>query len=222
MNEKILSNIDILGTFSHEVSMIGHDGEEIHTYVNANSVHDETDAKPRRLYLITDLSEQEQLRKEAHHDALTGLYTRGYFLELLSTNISMSERHHHPLSVCLCDLDNFKQVNDSHGHRLGDRVLETFAWVVSQEIRNEDIAARIGGDEFVIILEDVKNADQIHIISETIVSTISLPMDIDNHQHSISVSIGVSVFPDEAKEADELIHLADLAMYAVKNNPLRQ
>jgi diguanylate cyclase (GGDEF)-like protein len=199
--------------------MKGQDGNEMHTYVNANSIPDETNAEPRMLYLIADLSEQELLRKEAHHDALTGLYTRGYFLDLLSTNISLSQRHQRPLSLCLClcDLDNFKQVNDTYGHRLGDRVLETFTWVISQEIRNEDIAARIGGDEFIITFPQIEGVTSATCMERIRKRFESISFKTEGGQDfTCTVNLGLADHPQTPISEEELIELADKSLYHAK------
>lgn len=217
MNDKIRRNIEALGTFSCEVSMIGHDGAEIPTYVNANAVSDGVDGKRGMLYLIADLSEQEQLRKEAYHDALTGLYTRGHFLELLSTHTSMVARHEQALSLCLCDLDDFKQVNDTYGHRMGDRVLEMFAWIVSQEIRNEDCAGRIGGDEFILALPQV-DASVAAVCMERIRKRFeAIAFKADGcERFRCSVTLGLADYPDQPITDEEFIELADKSLYRAK------
>ena len=217
MSDKITRSIEVLGTFSCEVSMVGSDGSEIPAYVNANAVGDGIDGQQGMLYLIADLSEQEQLRKEAYHDDLTGLYTRGHFLELLSTHTSIVTRHEQALSLCLCDLDNFKQVNDTYGHRMGDRVLETFAWIVSQEIRNEDCAGRMGGDEFILAFPQV-DASVAAVCMERIrkrFEAIAFNSD-GSERFYCSVRLELTDCPQHPFADEEFIELADKSLYCVK------
>lgn len=214
MNEKINRSIEVLGTFSSKVSMIGHDGTKIPTYVNANAAGD---GEQGMLYLIADLSEQERLRKEAYHDDLTGLYTRGHFLEQLSTYTSIVARHDHALSLCLCDLDDFKHVNDTYGHCMGDRVLKTFAWIVSQEIRNEDCAGRIGGDEFILAFPQVDASVAAVCIERIRKRFEAIAFNTDDREcFHCSVTLGLADCPPHPFTDEEFIELADKSLYRAK------
>lgn len=217
IGEKIQQNIDTLGAFSCEVSMLTRDGKEFPAFVNANAVGNEHDGHQGMLFLITDLTEQEQLRKEAHYDALTGLYTRRHFMEHLDTHTSMAARHEQALSVCLCDLDNFKQVNDTYGHRMGDRVLETFARIVMQEVRREDCAGRIGGDEYIITFPQVP-ANVAATCMERIRTRFEAVVfkTVEGVAFQCSATLGLADYPYDKISNEAFIELADKSLYHAK------
>lgn len=217
--ESINTNIGTLGNFSCEVPMRSKDNHDFPAHVNANTIEDMNGVRRGVLYIIADISEQEQLRQEAYYDALTGLYTRRHFLELLSSNASLALRHQHALSLCLCDLDKFKQVNDTYGHRLGDAVLKAFAKVVSEEIRNEDIPGRIGGDEFILMFPHVQ-ANVAAICVERIrkrFEAITFTTD-DGIDFTCAVTLGIADYPNTEISVEQFMELADQSLYKAKEN----
>ena len=159
---------------------------------------------------------EDKIRHLAHHDALTGLPNRFLFGDRLDEAITRAHRHNSTLALMFLDLNKFKPINDTFGHAVGDKILIAIGERLKSTTRASDTVSRVGGDEFVVILEEVNSEDQVCKIAEKIISTINQPIEIDADQHSLSVSIGISIFPDHTKEADKLIHLADLAMYEAK------
>jgi two-component system cell cycle response regulator len=158
--------------------------------------------------------------EEANHfskcDSLTGLYNRGYFEESLSGEISRSRRYDTEFSILLLDLDDFKQVNDTMGHLAGDFVLKKVSNLIINEKREEDVVARYGGEELVVILPETNKVNTI-IKAERIRKKIQdMSLVFDGKQINVSVSGGIATFPQDAVEANKLIHCADQALYRAK------
>lgn len=159
---------------------------------------------------------EERLRHLAEHDALTKLPNRTLLNDRLQMGLERVSRFNSTLAVLMVDLDRFKEVNDSLGHLAGDQLL---CWVAERLIalvRKTDTVARIGGDEFVVLLEDLHSAEEAESIALKIVSSLSAPFDPGSRQISISVSVGVCTYPNNEVHADELLQNADAAMYQAK------
>ena len=169
-----------------------------------------------------ELNEQE-LRNIATHDGLTGLYNHKFFYTLLEAEIPRAERYNHPVSLLLLDIDFFKKVNDTYGHRSGDMILKGLSEFLVENTRSIDWVCRYGGEEMTILLPetDLSVAAQ---VAEKLRKQIELkPFDIEDNQHIyISVSIGVSTYPQHAKEASNLVSYADTALYIAKDNGRNQ
>ncbi|HIJ61663.1 MAG TPA: GGDEF domain-containing protein [Rhodospirillaceae bacterium] len=164
---------------------------------------------------------QRRLIQMASHDPLTGVANRSMFYDLLMQAIWRCQRNHKRLAVLSFDLDGFKLVNDTHGHRAGDYVLKAFASRLAPTLRREDVFARIGGDEFVILLENISGPANVSRVSELILSTLASIEDFEGHAVAISASIGVATYPflampDEVTP-DHLLACADAAMYKAKS-----
>lgn len=152
----------------------------------------------------------------AEHDSLTGLANRYSFEESLKSNIHKNPRKNGSIALLLFDLDHFKYVNDTHGHDVGDLLLKEISSKVSHCLRESELFARIGGDEFAIILKNQCNNYLETKVSNRILASLSSPVVINNIEISISVSIGISIYPDNTDNADELFKFADIAMYRAK------
>ncbi|KYJ87292.1 hypothetical protein AS592_02835 [Sulfurovum riftiae] len=162
------------------------------------------------------LRQKNILHHQAHHDALTGLPNRTLFADRLEHGIELAERHAKKLALFFIDLDNFKQINDSLGHHIGDRVLMVVAERLKAKIRKEDTLARLGGDEFTIIIENLDDERQLASFAEKIQEVLSQPIHIEGHTLYTSCSIGISFYPEDAKNANDLVKYADAAMYKAK------
>lgn len=210
-------NVGTLGTFSCEVPMLARNGQEFHALIRATAIGGESSAKTGRLYIFSDITEQEQFRQQAYHDALTGLYSRRHFMELLQQNVSLARRHGHPLSLCLCDLDKFKDINDTHGHQVGDDVLETFGRLISEEIRVEDVAGRLGGDEFSLLFPYIP-ANVAAICLERVrkkFASITFTTEA-GETFSATATFGIADLQSEDAAQEALIELADQSLYKAK------
>lgn len=167
---------------------------------------------------ITDRKVTEQdLRRRASRDDLTGLYNRVFFREWLHGALASATRKGNRLGVLYVDLDAFKQVNDSYGHLFGDAVLREMASRIREQVRECDMVARIGGDEFCVVLEGLHSPDDVCRVSRHISESLSRPITAQGRQVQLGASVGIAVFPDDGKEAEELLNRADEAMYRAKS-----
>jgi diguanylate cyclase (GGDEF)-like protein len=158
----------------------------------------------------------DSLQHQARHDGLTGLPNRSLFEERLNLALRESEILGQRLGVLFIDLDRFKRVNDTFGHRIGDLFLSEIARRMRTTLRPIDTVARIGGDEFTIMLNDLRDASEAAEIASRIMDTIREPLSVDGHEIGASASIGIAVFPDDGMDAEKLQRAADAAMYCAK------
>lgn len=168
---------------------------------------------------ITDrIKESERLLHLAHYDQLTKIPNRYLLLERVSHLITQSERNDNNFTLLYIDLDKFKTINDSKGHAFGDYILKETASRILQTIRHSDTIARIGGDEFVLLLENTSDKNIIMTIAEAIIKELSRAFIINDEVVNISCSIGISIYPDDGVTTDALLSKADKAMYQAKDN----
>lgn len=175
-------------------------------------------------YLISfhDITEQKErykkLEHDAYHDFLTGLPTRSLLIDRLNQVISQAERHEQYFVVMYLDLDGFKHVNDTYGHKIGDQLLQVIADRLRSAMREIDTIARIGGDEFAAILSDIKELSIASLLFKRLLESVSMPVTIDTVEVSVSVSIGVVHYQQKEKTttADQLLDKADKAMLKAK------
>ncbi|OED42277.1 hypothetical protein AB833_06380 [Chromatiales bacterium (ex Bugula neritina AB1)] len=168
---------------------------------------------------ITELkSAEHKIYKMAYYDELTGLSNRSHFQEQLRQQIKQAERRREMFAVVYIDLDDFKGVNDSYGHECGDRYLRSFSDHLRRSVRGSDLIARLGGDEFCVVLNDVKDRAQVTRTIERCFEYTKKTVEIGNHRINPKLSVGISLYPDDANEADDLLKTADMAMYSVKQN----
>ncbi len=158
------------------------------------------------------------IRHQANHDGLTGLPNRALFFDRLSQAIRKARRKSTRVALLFIDLDFFKKINDSFGHAVGDDALKEAAARMQQGVRESDTVARLAGDEFTIILPEIKNASDVSPVLTKLVSLLSKPIQHNSRQLDISASIGVSIYPEDADSADELLRCADAAMYEAKHD----
>lgn len=163
------------------------------------------------------LNEQKEILDfQAHHDALTGLPNRILFTDRLGQAIAKAERQKTEFALFFIDLDRFKQINDSLGHSFGDKVLKVIAQRLLGVVRREDSLSRLGGDEFTLLAEDLKQEIDISALAKKIIAVLAEPILIEGNTLYITSSIGISIFPKDNVNADNLLKYADAAMYKAK------
>jgi diguanylate cyclase (GGDEF)-like protein len=157
-----------------------------------------------------------RLKYLAENDPMTGLSNRHYFEDHLRTAIARAERFDSKVGLLFLDIDNFKLINDSLGHDIGDQLLQQVANRLLDVIREGDIVCRLGGDEFAIIVHDIETETSLAVLAQRILDNLRVPITLAKTQHFISCSIGISTFPSCAQNAEDMLKHADLAMYHVK------
>jgi diguanylate cyclase (GGDEF)-like protein len=174
----------------------------------------------RRVAQQTSLLRQseERFRHMALHDALTGLATRLLLEDRLGMALVSARRHRTKVSVLMVDLDGFKEINDTHGHRAGDEVLRVTARRLQDAVRKEDTVSRLGGDEFVALLPGLSDPQVAERTAARIVETLAVPIPLADQKVPVSVSVGVCTASGEELDADHLMRCADTALYRAKAN----
>lgn len=164
------------------------------------------------------------LREITLKDGLTGLYNQRYLKEMIDLELKRSRRHSRTFSILFCDIDYFKQFNDSNGHLLGDKALESFAQLIINRLRMTDFASRYGGEEFVLILPETDKQDAFVLANDIRKLTQDGEFDGQKSQPGgrLTVSIGISAFPDDGDSEDSLLTAADKALYRAKCNGRNQ
>lgn len=161
---------------------------------------------------------QDQIAHLAHHDPLTGLINRHLFPDRLAQAMILSQRHRKKIALLYVDLDKFKQINDAHGHLAGDTVLIEVASRLRGLLRDSDTVARMGGDEFVVILHDISSKTAVQNVAKKIIETLAEPILFHETRFIVMASVGISIYPDDDKQIDALLHKADQAMYQAKKS----
>ncbi|MBS1209192.1 MAG: diguanylate cyclase [Proteobacteria bacterium] len=166
---------------------------------------------------VTDIREAAaHIQHLARFDTLTGLPNRTYWQELAHTALGTARRHHDQAAVLFLDLDHFKTINDSLGHTVGDELLACVASRLKQCLRGEDVLARQGGDEFVLLLPRLQHFEEVSAVASKLVKSLAEPIKLEKHELSISVSVGIAYFPGDGDDIDTLLKHADVAMYSAK------
>lgn len=172
--------------------------------------------------IATDISEQkeveEYMRHMAQYDALTSLPNRALFSDRLQQAFAAAKRGHEHFALMFIDLDKFKPINDTYGHAVGDLLLNEAAQRMQQCVRQSDTVARIGGDEFVVLLSSLKEDQDAQDVAEKIRHALNIPFQLSGHTLHISSSIGVAIYPEHGTNEKELVKNADIAMYYAKEN----
>ncbi len=188
--------------------------------VQAEPVEDHGGGLEGFIATVTDITAskrtEEEIRQLAYYDSLTGLPNRTFFLEQLERSLANARRGGFGLALLFCDLDNFKDVNDAHGHDLGDGLLQAIGGRLNDCTRKGDVLSRLGGDEFVLLLPRINRDGEILSVARKVTSAMNNPFQVQGKEIFASTSIGIAVFPDDGEDVQTLLKHADLAMYAAK------
>lgn len=195
--------------------------EKIPIELSATLIKDAKDNISGLVLVLHDLTErkryEEKLRYNAVHDHLTELPNRFLFFDRLNVALAHAQRDIHKLAALMLDLDEFKKVNDTWGHNIGDKLLQSVAYRLIHMFRKSDTIARFGGDEFVLLLPEISQAEVAKNVAERILHSFHKPFEFDGLKISITASIGIAIFPDDGEDADTVIRNADIAMYQAKD-----
>ena len=167
--------------------------------------------------LVERIAVEKQLTHLAFHDALTGLPNRSLFVDRLQRAIAEAERKKESVVVMFIDMDDFKKVNDSFGHQVGDRVIQGAALNLKKCLRDIDSIARMGGDEFTLLFPHVGGREDIEVIARRLIESLDEPIVVEGAEIRMAISIGISIYPDDAENEDSLLRNADTAMYFAKH-----
>lgn len=210
------------GFWSGEVWDRRKDGGLYPSRLTINAVNDKrTSAVTHYIALFSDITErkasEEHIRRLAQYDFLTNLPNRVLFDDRLVQTLASAKRHNKLFAVMFLDLDRFKNVNDSLGHRAGDRLLQQVAERLRGALRESDTVCRQGGDEFVILLSEINYAEDVAYVAHKVIQTVSQPYQLQDRELVVTASVGISVFPDDGGDPDTLLKNADSAMYHAKS-----
>lgn len=187
-----------------------------------NALRDADGQVTHYVSVFSDITErkhqQEQLERLAHFDPLTGLPNRALLADRLQQGLARAQRARQGLAVCFMDLDGFKAVNDARGHDAGDDLLAEVARRLQGGIRAGDTAARLGGDEFVLLLGGLHHPRECEDTARRVLHAVALPIEVEGHTVHVSASMGISVFPRDGSDAEQLLRQADQAMYQAKQH----
>jgi len=202
--------------------LIRRDGLEIPIEDTIAAIHDRQGLAIGAVIVFRDVSVARAMAQKishtAEHDSLTGLPNRLLLNDRISQAVASARRHRKQVAVLFLDLDGFKHINDSLGHPVGDKLLQSIATRLAAVVRGADTVSRQGGDEFVILLPDLEHAEDAAIMAGRILRDVANPHLVDQYELHVTTSIGVSVFPDDGMDAETLIKNADTAMYQAKEN----
>jgi len=209
------------GYWQGEISGVRKNGETFPQWLNITTIKDNEGKVINYIGVLSDISiikkSEEKLEFLAHHDPLTKLPNRLLLLANLEQAIKRAKREEHKIAIMFLDLDRFKEINDTFGHSYGDAILKIVTTRFKSVMREEDTLARIGGDEFILLIEDVNEVYDIETVLYKVLGVFDENIVVNDNSFGLSVSIGVSIFPDDGTEIEDLIKNADAAMYQAKD-----
>lgn len=220
LDTEIWSQVFYHDTWSGEASFRHQSGLNVPVWLTIDALKDDEGQNTHFLILSRDITQlketQQQLSYFASHDQLTGLPNRAYFQEHLSDAIARSKRTGAMGALFFMDLDNFKSINDTLGHPVGDALLKEMAKRLSEFVRDGEMVSRFGGDEFTLVVENLGQAEDAAIVAQRVLKEFESPFDCDGKDLDMRCSIGISLFPQDSDCHDSIIRQADTAMYAAK------
>ncbi|MBR32640.1 MAG: hypothetical protein CMN77_15155 [Spirochaetaceae bacterium] len=208
------------GKWEGELVLRKKNGEEEEQWASLSAIRDDNGQISHFVGIFIDLTErkryEDRLYYLAHHDSLTDLPNRSLFGQRLDRALNRARRSGQRFAIFFLDLDKFKSINDTYGHDAGDRLLCETADRLRRTLRKGDTVSRFGGDEFNILVEDIRELEDVTIVADKVVHSLSEPIALDGRSYSISPSIGISIFPEDGTSAEELLRTADKSMYRAK------
>lgn len=218
--ENIWTAVNSNGSWSGEIWNKRKSGEIFPQWLSINCVKDQNGDTSHYIRICHDITElknnEEELKFHAYHDNLTGLPNRQLFHDRLKMAIAYGQRHKEKVALMFIDLDNFKTINDSLGHDIGDLLLIEVSNRLKKCAREEDTVARLGGDEFTIVLPNITERQSAITVAERVLHSLKQQMYFHSHTLTIGASIGITIFPDDSENLQQLIKNADMAMYRAK------
>ena len=216
------NDINKYGQWKGEMIDRKKDGTIYTAELNIIALFNENDILTNYISITNDISDKKQqedlIHNLAYYDPLTQLPNRVLFEERVSSRIPALKRHNEKMALLFIDMDNFKNINDTLGHVIGDKFLISVAKSIKEILREQDTFARLGGDEFTILIEDIDSIVDLVPVADKIINKFSSPIEIEGKKLYTGVSMGISVFPDNGSTYEELIKAADTAMYQVKES----
>ncbi len=196
-------------------------GEMYAEWLNISTVYDASNNVQQRIAIFSDISDKKRTEaiiwEQANYDTLTGLPNRRLFHDRLAQELRKAEREDIHIALMFIDLDHFKEVNDTLGHDAGDLLLQDAARRIAKCVREADTLARLGGDEFTVILPGLSDTERLENVATSIIHSLSLPFQLDASTVYVSASIGITIFPSDARDISSLLKNADQAMYVAKS-----
>lgn len=220
--KKMWDEITLHGHWNGEIFDRKKNGEMYIAETSIMTLHDDEGILTNYISITSDITKKREQEKLIHNlayfDPLTDLPNRVLFEERVASRIPFLKRNHKKMAILFLDMDNFKNVNDTLGHVIGDKFLIAVAKIIKGTLREQDTLARLGGDEFTIILEDIESIMDVGPIAEKIIGAFHSPISIEENRLYTGVSLGISIYPDDGESYEELIKAADTAMYQVKES----
>ncbi len=220
--EEMFSRLKRYGHWEGEIWNRRKNGEIYPQWLSIKAIMDENKNIIRYISLFTDITlrkqNEQRILYQANYDALTGLPNRSLFMDRLQRAIVRAERSRKQIALLFIDLDRFKNVNDTLGHASGDLLLQEAARRLTALVRKSDTVARLGGDEFTVIISDLDDFLQIERLVESSLEQLSAPYDLDGNIAFVSASIGITIYPNDGSNVEELLKNADTAMYQAKES----
>jgi diguanylate cyclase (GGDEF)-like protein/PAS domain S-box-containing protein len=220
ITSEVISAVESQGKWTGEIRMLHKEGHIGWIESMCVPIYDENDQMVGALGINRDITkrikETERLEHLAHYDQLTKVPNRYLLLDRLTHLISQSTRNNYKFALVFIDVDKFKLINDTKGHLFGDQVLMEVALRLKKSIRDSDTVARFGGDEFVILFENISNKNDVSNMIDTISQKLRTELVVNDINIEINCSIGIAIFPDDGITIDTLIAIADKAMYKTK------
>lgn len=216
------TTLNTRGQWQGEIWNRRKNGEIYPEWENIAVIKDGEDNVTNYVAIFSDITVLKSMERRfhhlAHHDPLTGLPNRLLFQDRFQLALVQAKRQQQALAVLFIDIDNFKTINDTLGHAVGDQLIKTAAERLTQCVRNADTLARLGGDEFIALLVNVKNPQDAERVAKKIISAVAKVFVVEGHELSITASIGVSLYPRDGQDTGVLIKNADTAMYRAKQH----